>query len=433
MNILDIIEKKRDNHSLSKEEIVFFIDNYVKDEIKDYQASSLLMAILLNGMNDQETSDLTMAMVNSGDIVDLSSISGIKCDKHSTGGVGDKVTLILAPLLASCGVKIAKMSGRGLSHTGGTLDKLEAIPNFRVNLDNEEFIKQVNDINIALIAQSANLAYADKKLYALRDVSGTVESIPLIASSIMSKKIASGADAIVLDVKMGQGAFMKDIESASKLATTMVNIGKLMNKDVKAIISDMNIPLGYAIGNSLEVIEAINTLQNKGSKDLVDVCLELGTIMLLQSKLFTDEKQAREALIENIENNKGFEKFVELVEAQNGNSDCLYDFSKFKQSKNSIEIKANMSGYLIGINALAIGKLSLELGAGRHTKEDEIDYSAGILFNYKINDYIEKNDLIATLYTDKDISDEYIDSFYNAITINKQPLLDYKLIKKIIT
>lgn len=433
MNILDIIEKKRDNHSLSKEEIVFFIDNYVKDEMKDYQASSLLMAILLNGMNDQETSDLTMAMVNSGDIVDLSSISGIKCDKHSTGGVGDKVTLILAPLLASCGVKIAKMSGRGLSHTGGTLDKLEAIPNFRVNLDNEEFIKQVNDINIALIAQSANLAYADKKLYALRDVSGTVESIPLIASSIMSKKIASGADAIVLDVKMGQGAFMKDIESASKLATTMVNIGKLMNKDVKAIISDMNIPLGYAIGNSLEVIEAINTLQNKGSKDLVDVCLELGTIMLLQSKLFTDEKQAREALIENIENNKGFEKFVELVEAQNGNSDCLYDFSKFKQSKNSIEIKANMSGYLIGINALAIGKLSLELGAGRHTKEDEIDYSAGILFNYKINDYIEKNDLIATLYTDKDISDEYIDSFHNAITINKQPLLDYKLIKKIIT
>lgn len=432
MNIIDIIEKKRDKFTLTKEEINFFINGYVNDEIKDYQASSLLMAILLNGMNDQETTDLTMAMVNSGDIVDLSSIAGIKCDKHSTGGVGDKVTLVLAPLLASCGVKVAKMSGRGLSHTGGTLDKLESIKNFNVNLSIDQFIKQVNSINIAIIAQSSNLAYADKKLYALRDVNGSVPSIPLIASSIMSKKIASGADAIVLDVKIGNGAFMKDIESATKLANTMVNIGKLMNKDVKAIISDMNTPLGYAIGNSLEVIEAINTLQNKGPQDLVDVCIELGIIMMLQSNIYQDENLARKKLIENLENNKAFDKFVEFAQAQNGDISCIYDFSKFKQSKFKYEIKSNKTGYLTSINALEIGKLSLELGAGRHTKDDVIDPSAGILFNVKVNDYIKEDDIIATLYTDKEDKDDYINLFHKSIVIEEKALLDYKLIKKII-
>ncbi len=403
MNIVDIIEKKRDKQTLTKEEISFFIEGYTSDFIKDYQASALLMAIVINGMNNQETTDLTMAMVNSGDIVDLSAIPGLKSDKHSTGGVGDKVTLVLAPLLASLGVKVAKMSGRGLSFTGGTLDKLEAIPGFNINLDIDEFVKQVNEINIAISAQSANLAYADKKLYALRDVSGTVQSIPLIASSIMSKKIASGADTIVLDVKMGEGAFMKDLDSATNLATTMVNIGKLMNKDVKAIITDMNTPLGYAIGNSLEVIEAINTLQNKGPKDLVEVCLKLGSIMLLQTKRVSDEKEAITLLKQNLANNQAFNKLVEFVLAQHGDSSCLYDFSKFKQSKHTIKIKAKQSGYLNSINALMIGKLSLKLGAGRHTKEESIDYSAGIVFNYKINDYIEKDELIATLYTDKDL------------------------------
>lgn len=432
MNIIDIIEKKRDKFTLTKEEINFFINGYVNDEIKDYQASSLLMAILLNGMNDQETTDLTMAMVNSGDIVDLSSIAGVKCDKHSTGGVGDKVTLVLAPLLASCGVKVAKMSGRGLSHTGGTLDKLESIKNFNVNLSIDQFIKQVNSINIAIIAQSSNLAYADKKLYALRDVSGSVPSIPLIASSIMSKKIASGADAIVLDVKIGNGAFMKDIESATKLANTMVNIGKLMNKDVKAIISDMNTPLGYAIGNSLEVIEAINTLQNKGPQDLVDVCIELGIIMMLQSNIYQDENFARKKLIENLENNKAFDKFIEFAQAQNGDISCIYDFSKFKQSKFKYEIKSNKTGYLTSINALEIGKLSLELGAGRHAKDDVIDPSAGILFNVKVNDYIKEDDIIATLYTDKENKDDYINLFHKSIVIEEKALLDYKLIKKII-
>lgn len=432
MNILDIIEKKKNGLALSKEEIDFFIENYTNDVIKDYQASALLMAIVINGMNDQETTDLTMAMIASGDVIDLSAIPGLKSDKHSTGGVGDKVSLVLGPLLASLDVKVAKMSGRALAFTGGTLDKLEAIPGFDVNLSVDDFIKQVNDINIAICAQSTNLAYADKKLYALRDVSGTVESIPLIASSIMSKKIASGADTIILDVKTGAGAFMKDVESASHLATTMVNIGKLMNKDIRAVISDMNAPLGYAIGNSLEVMEAIDTLQNRGPSDLLEVCLKLASIMLLQTKKVSDETEALSLLKENLENNKAFEKFVELVRVQHGDINCLYDFSKFKQSRYMIKIKAKQSGYLNSINALTIGKLSLALGAGRYTKEDSIDYSAGILFKYKINDYIQKDSIIAVLYTDKEYNKQWENDFNEALVIAQEPLKNHSLIKKII-
>ncbi len=421
MRMVDIIIKKRDKKELSKQEIEFFIDSYVKNQIPDYQVSSLLMAILLNGMNKEETFYLTNAMLNSGDIVDLSKINGVKVDKHSTGGVGDKVSLVLGPLVASCGAKLAKMSGRGLGHTGGTLDKLESIPGFNIYLTEEEFIKQVNDVGMAIIGQTANLDPADKKLYALRDVTGTVDSIPLIASSIMSKKLASGADTILLDVKFGEGAFMKSVEQAKKLATTMVEIGKYFSKDTKAEITSMENPLGRAIGNSIEVKEAIATLKGHGPSDLVEICLSSGSTMLVQAKLASSINQARAMLEENIKNGKAFEIFRQFVIAQKGDVSYVDDPSKFEKTKYVYQIKAKEDGYVKHINALTLGISAMKLGAGRATKEDSIDYAAGIYIDKKPGEYASKGETICTLYTNKDEDFTLLkEEVYNGFTFSKE-------------
>lgn len=420
MDILDIIAKKRDKKVLSREEIHYFIKNYVSGEIKDYQASALLMAIYLNGMNNQEISDLTDEMKNSGDTLDLSDIPGIKVDKHSTGGVGDKVSLILGPMIASLGAKLAKMSGRGLGHTGGTLDKLESIPGCRINLTEEEFKNQVRTIGISIIGQNEDLDPADKKLYALRDVTGTVASIPLIASSIMSKKLASGSDAILLDVKYGSGAFMKTMQDAKKLAITMVNIGKSLNKDVKAEVTDMDQPLGMAVGNNLEVKEVIDTLHGKGPKDITELCIDSGSIMLVQAKIFNDKEEAKKALIENINNGKAFEKFVQFISAQCGDKEYLYHPEKFPVANNIIPVFSTQSGFISRIDALTIGESSMRLGGGRETLDDIIDMSAGIILNKKIGDHVDKGELLATLYTNKDNSSEIYQKVLGAFKISRK-------------
>lgn len=419
MNMVDIIEKKKNEEILNDKEIAYFIENYTNEKVPDYQVSALLMAIVLNGMNIEETTSLTNHMLHSGDLIDLSSIDGIKVDKHSTGGVGDKVSLILAPLLASAGVSVAKMSGRGLGHTGGTLDKLAAIPNFKVDLDVTSFIKQVNDIKVSIIGQSANLVPADKKLYALRDVTGTVQSIPLIASSIMSKKLACGADAILLDVKVGEGAFMKTLTDAQQLAQVMVDIGKKLNRDVKAVITDMNQPLGHAIGNGLEVVEAIATLKGEGPEDLQEICLSLGAIMLVQANKVNNTIEAYEMLKEKIKDGSALEKFKELVRAQGGDVSYIENPAKFKKAKYKIDIIADKKGYLNKINALAIGHLALELGAGRHDKDDEIDYEAGLYIYKQLGASIDKGAVIASLYTNKDREEVFKEMFNEAITIEK--------------
>lgn len=430
MNILEIINQKKEKKALSTQEINYFIKGYTDNQIPDYQISALLMAILLNGMNVDETIALTNAILESGEVIDLSSIKGIKVDKHSTGGVGDKVSLVLASLVASAGASVAKMSGRGLGHTGGTLDKLEAIPNFQITLSDEEFIKQVNEIGVAIIGQSANIVPADKKLYALRDVTSTVDSIPLIASSIMSKKIACGADAILLDVKVGKGAFMQDLAQAEKLADLMVDIGKKLNRNVKAVISDMNQPLGHAIGNSLEVIEAIATLKNQGPDDLTQVVLKIGSLMLMQAQMFDDEKQAYDLLVEKLNDNSAYEKFIELVAAQHGDIEYIKNPDLFKLSKNKIAVYAKESGYIQSMDALALGELALDLGAGRLKKDEPIDYGAGIYLHAKINDYVEENQLLATLYTEKD--EDFTKAFLDSIRIGKERVTEIPLIKKVI-
>lgn len=402
----DIIEHKRDGLELSQQEIHFFIKNYVDNKIPDYQASALLMAIYLKGMNDKETALLTEEMRVSGDVWDLSDIPGLKVDKHSTGGVGDKVSLVLGPMVASCGAKLAKMSGRGLGHTGGTLDKLESIPNFDIFETKEEFKKQIQEVGMAIIGQNKDIDPADKKLYALRDVTGTVSSMPLIASSIMSKKLASGADCILLDVKYGSGAFMKTKKDAKKLAEIMINIGRHLGKDVRAEVTDMDQPLGYAVGNNLEIKEVIETLHNRGPKDLTKLCLDSGSIMLVQAKLFQDKKEAREALLKNLKNGKAFEKFVEFVKAQKGDTSYILDPSKFEVAKNIIPIYSNKEGVIKRIDALTIGKSSMKLGGGRERIEDTIDMSAGIILNKKIGDFVKNNELLATLYTNKEDFEE---------------------------
>ncbi len=419
MDFIEIIEHKRDGKKLTKEEIHFFIENYVKGVIPEYQVSSLLMAIYLKGMDIDEISDLTYEMMYSGEVWDLSSIPGLKVDKHSTGGVGDKVSLILGPLVASCGAKLAKMSGRGLGHTGGTLDKLESIPGFDIHKDFEGFKKQVNDVGMAIIGQDKNIDPADKKLYALRDVTGTVGCIPLIASSIMSKKLASGSDCILLDVKTGSGAFMKDVKSAKELAKTMVDIGKKLNKNVIAEITDMDQPLGKAVGNNLEIKEVIDTLHNKGPKDITELCLNSGSIMLVQAKLFENEIDAYNALKTNLENEKAFNKFVEFVNAQHGDTSYILDPSKFEVAKNIIPVYAKKEGFVHKINALAIGVASMHLGGGRETLDDVIDMSAGIILNKKIGDKVEENELLATLYTNKDNYEEIKNNVFNAFEISK--------------
>ena len=422
MRMVDIIIKKRDGEELTKQEIDFFINGYVNNQIPDYQVSSLLMAILLKGMTNKETFYLTEAMLYSGDIMDLTKISGVKVDKHSTGGVGDKVSLIVGPIIASCGAKLAKMSGRGLGHSGGTLDKLESIPNMNVNLSEEEFIRQVNDIGIAIIGQTKQLVPADKKLYALRDVTGTVDSIPLIASSIMSKKLASGADTILLDVKFGSGAFMKTVNQAKKLANIMVEIGKYFKKDTRAEITSMANPLGRAIGNSLEVKEAVNTLLGNGPSDLVEICLESAATMLLQAKLVNSLKEGMQLAKTNLDNKKAYEVFRKFVIYQSGDVSYIDNLDKFEKSKYTYQIKSKQDGYIKNIDALTIGVSACKLGAGREKKEDIIDYSAGIYLNKKVGEKVSNGEIIATIYTSKENIDDVLLDIYNAYSFSTKPV-----------
>ena len=380
MRIYDIIEKKRNNKVLTKEEINYFVNGYVNKEIPDYQMSALLMAIYFNGMNDKELAYLTDSMANSGDLVDLTRINGITVDKHSTGGVGDKTTLVICPIVASLGCSVAKMSGRGLGHTGGTIDKLESIPGFKVELSQDDFFKQVNDINIAVISQSGNITPADKKMYALRDTTATIESIPLIASSIMSKKIAAGAKCILLDVKTGSGAFMKSIAESKKLASKMVNIGNNLGRNTMAIITNMDVPLGNNIGNSLEVMEAIDTLKGKGPKDFRELCIELATNMLVLATK-KSYNSCKRKVTDALESGKALNKFKELVSAQGGNPLVVDNYDLFGKTDYAVEIKAKESGYIKGMDTSLIGKVSGLLGAGRATKEDTICYQAGIVVN----------------------------------------------------
>src|SRR5690625_1710688 len=398
VRMYDIIENKRDGHVLTKEEINFFIQGYTKGHIPDYQVSALLMAIYLNGMTDEESAHLTSAMVDSGDRIDLSAISGIKVDKHSTGGVGDTTTIILAPLVASVGVKVAKMSGRGLGHTGGTLDKLEAIDGFNVEVSKEKFIDLVNKNNLAVIGQSGELAPADKLLYSLRDVTATVNSIPLIASSIMSKKIASGADKIVLDVKTGSGAFMKNLTDAKQLAETMVNIGNNNGRETIAIISNMNQPLGHAIGNALEIKEAIETLKGEGPKDLTELSLTLGSHMVVLANKAETVSEARKMLEENVHNGKAIQMFKTFIKEQGGLVDVVENPNLLPQAKHIIQVKAEQSGYISNLHAENIGKVAMVLGAGRQTKNSVIDLAVGVVVHKKLGDFVKENDPIFTIH-----------------------------------
>lgn len=398
MRMYDIIKKKRDGEELTKEEINFFIKGYTDNKIPDYQVASLLMAIYFNKMNKRETLNLTKAMINSGETVDLSQISGTKVDKHSTGGVGDKTTIALAPMVAACGVPFVKMSGRGLGHTGGTLDKLESIKDFKVELSREEFVRISNEINIALCSQTANITPADKKLYSLRDVTATVENISLIASSIMSKKLAIGSDAIILDVKVGSGAFMKNLDNAISLAEEMVEIGTGFGRETIALVTNMDEPLGYAIGNGLEIKEAVETLQGKGPKDFYELCLFLGSKLLVLAKKTSNEKEGREMLVNTIKTGKAYKKLLELVKYQYGDTSYIEDTELLPKAKYVLKVESDKEGYIKSMNAEEIGKCALILGAGRETKESEIDLSAGIVLNKKVDDKVKKGDVLAYIH-----------------------------------
>ncbi|HCJ4338265.1 TPA: pyrimidine-nucleoside phosphorylase [Listeria innocua] len=431
MRMVDIISKKRDGKALSTEEIQFFIDGYTNGEIPDYQASALAMAIFFQDMNDQERADLTMAMVGSGDTIDLSAIEGIKVDKHSTGGVGDTTTLVLAPLVAAVGVSVAKMSGRGLGHTGGTIDKLESIEGFHIELDKKDFINLVNRDKVAVIGQSGNLTPADKKMYALRDVTGTVNSIPLIASSIMSKKIAAGADAIVLDVKTGAGAFMKTDEDAENLAHAMVRIGNNVGRNTMAVISDMSQPLGEAIGNALEVKEAIDTLKGQGPEDLTELVLVLGSQMVVLAKQAETLDEARAKLIEVIENGAALEKFKTFLSNQGGDASIVDHPEKLPQAKYQIEVPAKTSGFVSQIVADEIGIAAMILGAGRATKEDEINLAVGLMLRKKVGDQVKEGDSLVTIFADQEDVENVKAKIYENIKIADQataPTLIHKII-----
>lgn len=421
MRMIDIIEKKRNGMSLTKEEIDFFINGYVDGNIPDYQVSALLMAIYFQQMTDEELTNLTFAMLNSGEKIDLSKIDGVKVDKHSTGGVGDKTSLVVAPLAAAAGVKMAKMSGRGLGHTGGTLDKLESIKGFKIEQKVEDFYKQVNKIGLAIIGQSANITPADRKLYALRDVTATVESIGLIASSIMSKKLASGADHIVLDVKVGEGAFMKNVESAKELAEKMVRIGKLANVDTVATLTDMSQPLGCAVGNSIEVIEAIETLKGNGPKDFTDLCYALTAEILLIAKISKTEKEAYALIDELIDKRLGLEKLAQMIEEQGGDRNVINDYSLFESAENKLEITLDNKEeqFIEKIDALAIGEAAMLVGAGRQTKDDVIDHSVGVILKKKVGDKLKPNEVIATLYYNNANPTESINKIKNAYKLSK--------------
>ena len=418
--MVDLIEKKRDGQALSQDEITWMVDQYSKGQIKDYQMSAMLMAIYFQGMSHEEAGYLTMSMVESGDQIDLSQIDGIKVDKHSTGGVGDTTTLILAPLVASLGVPVAKMSGRGLGHTGGTIDKLESIPGFHIELTSEEFVNQVNQHKIALVGQSGNLTPADKKLYALRDVTATVNAIPLIASSIMSKKIAAGNDAIVLDVKVGSGAFMKDDQAGEDLARTMVKIGRSVGRQTMALVSDMSQPLGRAIGNALEVKEAIDVLKGKGPEDLRELVLALGSQMLVLAKQAKDLNQGKQKLLQAIQSGQALAKFKELLEIQDGNSQVVEDSDLLPQAKYQIDLPALESGYISSMVADKIGQASMVLGAGRKKLDDQINPAVGLILHKKIGDPVEKGEPLLTIHSDQVRVEEVKALLYDSIRISSQ-------------
>ncbi|HFQ3631409.1 TPA: pyrimidine-nucleoside phosphorylase [Enterococcus faecium] len=422
MRMVDLIEKKRDGNELSKEEIEYIVTNYTNGKIPDYQVSALLMAIFYQDMTNEEITNLTLAIANSGDVIDLSSLEGIKVDKHSTGGVGDTTTLILAPLVASVGVTVAKMSGRGLGYTGGTLDKLEAIPGFQIELSDEAFVRIVNESKVAVIGQSGNLAPADKKLYALRDVTATVDSLPLIASSIMSKKIAAGADAIVLDVTTGDGAFMKNIEDARRLAKTMTNIGKLANRETVAVISDMSEPLGEAIGNSLEVVEAIETLQGNGPEDLVEMCYALGSQMVVLAGKAKTIDEARTLLQEALESGKALAKFKEMIQNQGGDPTIVEQPERILTARYTMELPAKQSGVVSKIVANELGIAAMMLGAGRKTKEDDIDHAVGLKLHKKIGDTVTKGESLLTIYSNDEEISSVIELLYKNIEIGESAM-----------
>lgn len=433
MRVVDLIIKKKLKEELTQEEIHFLIEGYVKGEIPDYQISALLMAIAINGLSEKEQLYLTYEMLYSGDVIDLSSVPGIKADKHSTGGVGDKTTLVVAPLVASCGIKMAKMSGRGLGHTGGTIDKLESIPNFKTSLTEEEFLNQVRDISIAVVGQTSDIAPADKKLYALRDVTGTVESIGLIASSIMSKKLASGASHILLDVKVGDGAFMKDLAEAKKLAEAMVKIGNNANRKTVAMLTDMDQPLGCAVGNALEVIEAIETLKGNGPKDFETLCIELASELLLMTGVVNTKDEGVNLIKEKIETKAGLEKLREMIKYQGGVSDVIDNYSLFPTAKTTIDVLSDSEGYVEKIKTLDIGKAAMILGAGRAKKEDVIDLAVGVKVYKKVGDKVLPNDVLATLYVNNDNYQEAFNLVKNAYKINKDEVRKNKIILDVVS
>ncbi|RYG74621.1 pyrimidine-nucleoside phosphorylase [Lentibacillus lipolyticus] len=418
MRMYDLIEKKRNGEALLPDEIHFFIDGYTNGDIPDYQVSAFLMAIYFQGMTEAERAELTAAMAASGDQIDLSPISGIKVDKHSTGGVGDTTTLILAPLVASAGVPVAKMSGRGLGHTGGTIDKLEAIPGFHVELTNDEFMNLVNKNKVSVVGQTGNLTPADKKLYSLRDVTATVNSIPLIASSIMSKKIASGADAIVLDVKTGAGAFMKDYQDAKELAEAMVSIGNHVGRKTMAVISDMSQPLGRVVGNALEVKEAIDTLRGNGPSDLTELCLELGSHMTVLAGMANSADEARKQLSENLNNGKALDRFKTFLSSQGGDSQVVDNPDLLPQAAQQIELTAKKSGTVSGIIADDVGTAAMMLGAGRATKESAIDLSVGIVLHKKIGDPVKEGEPLLTIHTNDSPIDAVKEKLYASIKVS---------------
>ena len=431
MKMTDLIQLKKEKKTLSKDMINYMIKNYTSGKIPDYQMSSMAMAILLNGMTDEETSNLAIAMKDSGDIIDLTVIDGIKVDKHSTGGVGDKTSLIIGPIIAHYNLKFAKMSGRGLGHTGGTIDKLESIPGFKVELSKSDFINQVKKINIAIIGQSKNIAPADKKLYALRDVSATIDSMPLIASSIMSKKLASGSDVIVLDVKVGQGAFMKNIKKAEELANLMVKIGYRANKKVSAVLTNMNQPLGNYVGNALEIFEVINTLKGNGPEDLNEVVKEIVVQILINSNVFKNKKSASIDVDNVLKSGEAYRYFEKMVHSQGGNVASLKDFCK-QFAINKKEIYSDYEGWINEINALKIGNAAMILGAGRQIKSDKIDHSVGIQLHVKVGMKIKKGNLLATIYHNNKGLKESDKLLRDSIVINESPSKKQKMIYKVI-
>lgn len=414
----NIIDKKRNGEVLTRAEIEFFVDSYTKEEIPDYQASALLMAICINGMTEEETFDLTNAMLHSGEIIDLTSIPGLKVDKHSTGGVGDKVSLILGPMLAACGLKLAKMSGRGLGHTGGTLDKLESIPGFQVQLTKEKFVDQVRRIGLAIIGQTGNICPADKKIYALRDVTATVQSIPLIASSIMSKKLADGSDIQLLDVKYGSGAFMQNIEDARRLAKLMVSIGKKAGKITCAEITNMNQPLGMEIGNTNEVIESIECLHGNGPRDLMEICYSSGSTLLIKANVAKDEEEARRRLESVIRDGTAFDCFVRMVEAQGGDVRFVNDTSLFPKASYDLAVNAVSDGYISAIDTKTVGLVCCQIGGGREKEDDIIDHAAGISMKKKIGDSVHKGDVVMVIHSDRPNLEEAQRKLSHCLTIS---------------